>query len=311
MALHTLLGGNGTIAIELIPILQKNGEQIRLFSRNPNPVPGAETVAGDVMNKDEVFQAVSGSDVVYLLVGLLYDKKVWKKSWPVIMQNTIDACKASGARLIFFDNVYMYGKVSGVMTESTPFNPVSVKGKIRAGVDEMLLKEMKAGTLRAIIAKSADFYGPRAKKTSGPGIMVFDRMKQRKTAQCFVNSHQPHSFTYTPDAAHGLYLLATTQSAYGDSWHLPTASPAITAEEFTGIAAKYMKARTKIQVLPKWLVGAIGLFVPIMRELREMLYQSEFPYHFDSSKFEKAFNFRPTSYEDGIRQTAEWYLNNG
>ena len=79
MAVHTLLGGNGTIATELIPILQSNGQQIRLFSRNPKPVPGAENIAGDVLNREDVFQAVKGSDVVYLLVGLEYNKKIWKK----------------------------------------------------------------------------------------------------------------------------------------------------------------------------------------------------------------------------------------
>ena len=225
------------------------------------------------------------------------------------MQNTIDACKAAGARLIFFDNVYMYGRVEGKMTESTPFKPGSEKGRIRAEVDEILLREMNTGGLRAIIAKSADFYGPRAKATSVPGQLVFDKMKQGKTAQWFVNANQPHSFTYTPDAAKGLYLLATTESAYGQSWHLPTASPALTGKEFVAIAAKYMNGRTKVQTLPKWLLSVMGLFVPIMKELGEMMYQSEFPYHFDSSKFEKAFNVKPTSYEEGIRQTAEWFLN--
>src|SRR5260221_9335561 len=132
MALHTLLGGNGTIACELIPILLSNGQQVRLFSRNPKTVVGAETISGDVLKQEDVFEAVKGSDVVYLLVGLEYNKKVWKNSWPVIMRNTIDACKSTGARLIFFDNVYMYGRVVGLMTESTPFNPNSVKGKIRA-----------------------------------------------------------------------------------------------------------------------------------------------------------------------------------
>jgi len=70
-----------------------------------------------------------------------------------------------------------------------------------------------------------------------------------------------------------------------------------------------MNSKAKVQVLPKWLVGMIGLFVPIMKELGEMLYQNEFPYEFDSSKFEKAFQFKPTSYEEGIRRTAEWYLS--
>jgi nucleoside-diphosphate-sugar epimerase len=104
---------------------------------------------------------VAGSDFVYLLAGLDYNRKIWRAEWPVIMRNTIDACKAAGARLIFFDNVYMYGRVDGSMTESTPYNPCSAKGKIRAEIDEMLLKEMKSGEIKAMIATSADFYGPR------------------------------------------------------------------------------------------------------------------------------------------------------
>ncbi len=308
MALHTILGANGTIATELIPILQSNEQQLRLVSRNPKSVPGAETMRGDVLNREEVFQVVKGSDIVYLLVGLDYNRKVWEASWPVIMRNTIDACKASGSKLIFFDNVYMYGRVQGKMTESTPFKPDSIKGRIRAGVAEMLIKEIQAGTLQAIIARAADFYGPRTTATSVASIMIFDKMKKGKTAQWFVNARQPHSFTYTPDAAKALYMLATSDSAYGQTWHLPTAHPALTGTEFVSIAAKYMHAKDKVQVLPKWLIGFIGIFVPIMKELGEMTYQNEYPYEFDSSKFQKAFQFTPTPYEEGIKATAAWYL---
>jgi nucleoside-diphosphate-sugar epimerase len=308
MSLHTLLGANGTIATELIPLLQANARQIRLVSRNPKQVPGAEVFQADVLNRDQVFQAVKGSDIVYLLVGLEYDRKVWKTAWPVIMRNTIDACKAAGSKLIFFDNVYMYGRVKGKMTESTSHNPSSVKGKIRAEINEMLRKEIDKGSLKAIIATSADFYGPRTGKTSVASIMIFDKLKKGKSAQWFVNAKQPHSFTYTPDAAKALYMLSTSDTAFGQIWHLPTAKPALTGAEFISIASKYMHTKDKVQVLPKWLVSIIGLFVPIMKELGEMLYQNEFPYEFDSSKFEKAFQFKPTSYEEGIRQTAEWYL---
>ena len=69
-----------------------------------------------------------------------------------------------------------------------------------------------------------------------------------------------------------------------------------------------MHAEVKVQILPKWLISAVGLFVPIMKEMKEMLYQNEFAYEFDSSKFEKAFQFKPTSYDEGIQVTAEWFL---
>jgi nucleoside-diphosphate-sugar epimerase len=307
MSLHTILGANGTIATELIRVLQANAQQIRLVSRNPKEVPGAEVFQADMLIRDQVFQAVKGSEIVYLLVGLEYNRKVWKSDWPVIMRNTIDACKAAAAKLIFFDNVYMYGRVRGPMTESSPYNPSSVKGKIRAEIDEMLLKEMNAGSLKAAIATSADFYGPRTGKTSVASIMIFDKMKNGKSAQWFVNAKQPHSFTYTPDAALALYMLAMNDRSYGQIWHLPTAKPALTGTEFIAIAAKYMHAKEKVQILPKWLTSVIGIFVPIMRELGEMLYQYQFAYEFDSSKFEKAFQFKPTPYETGIKQTAEWY----
>lgn len=309
MALHTILGANGTIATELIPVMQANGQKIRLVSRSPKEVAGAEIFQADVLNRDSVFGAVKGSDIVYLLVGLEYNSKVWKNDWPVIMRNTIDACKEAGARLIFFDNVYMYGLVKGKMSETTPYHPSSEKGKVRAKINEMLLKEMKTGGLKAIIATSADFYGPRTGKTSVASIMVFDKLKNGKAAQWFANAKEPHSFTYVPDAANALYLLAGSETAFGQTWHLPTASPALTGEAFISLASKYMHAKGKVQVLPKWLVKLIGLFVPIMKELGEMLYQYEYTYEFESSKFEKAFQFKPTSYEEGIRKTADWYLS--
>jgi len=307
MALHTLLGANGTIATELVPILLDNHEQVRLVSRNPKPIPGTESVRADVLNYSQLLEAVRGSDIVYLLVGLQYDHKIWKASWPVIMRNTINACKATGAKLVFFDNAYMYGKVDGPITEETPFRPVSRKGGIRAGIDKMLLDEMKSGGIRAIIAKAVDFYGPRCTDKSAAGVMVFDRMRQGKTAQWFINADKPRSFNYTPDAARALYMLATRESAYGEVWHLPAVSPALTGREFIRIAAKYMNGKEKVQVVPKWLLRIVGWFNPFMSEMFEMMYQNEFAFRFDSTKFEKAFQFTPTPYEEAIRTTAEWF----
>jgi len=128
----TILGSGGAIGSELVKHLT-TGEPVRLASRNPKLVPGAaETVAADLSNFDDTLRAVSGSRVAFLLAGLKYDLNVWRELWPRIMHNAIEACKRSNTRLVFFDNVYMYGKVEGVMTEETPFRPSSKKGEIRA-----------------------------------------------------------------------------------------------------------------------------------------------------------------------------------
>lgn len=308
MALHTIIGANGTIATELVPILLQNNLNVRLVSRNPKPVAGTTTMAADVLNYQQVLQAVQGSTVVYLLVGLEYSIDVWRKSWPLLMRNVINACKAVNAKLIFFDNIYMYGKVSGRITENTPCKPVSKKGEVRAGIANMLMEEMKAGSLQAVIARATDFYGPGVKEKSAPGVLIFDRMKKKLSSQWFINANLPRAFSYTPDCAKGLYLLATNNKATGQVWHLPAAHNALTGREYVALAAKYMQGSTKIQVLPKWLLKVIGWFNPFMKEMYEMMYQYDFPLQFDSTKFEKAFNFTPTPYEEGFKATAEWYL---
>src|SRR4030081_967178 len=110
----TILGAGGAISNELVRELTARNESIRLVSRNPKLVPGvAEAVAADLSNFDDMLKAVSGSTVAFLVVGLKYDLKVWRELWPRIMRNAIEAAKRSNARLIFFDNVYMYGQVDG------------------------------------------------------------------------------------------------------------------------------------------------------------------------------------------------------
>src|SRR5579864_5588489 len=160
MALTTILGAGGPISNELVRILSAKGLPLRLVSRNPKPAAGADTQTADISDQQQAIRAVAGSAVVHLLIGLKYDAKVWKELWPRIMANTIEACKRAGAKLIFFDNVYMYGKVAGPMTEETPYAPASRKGEIRAQIATTLMDEVKRGKLTAMIARSADFYGP-------------------------------------------------------------------------------------------------------------------------------------------------------
>jgi nucleoside-diphosphate-sugar epimerase len=308
MKLHTILGANGTIATELIPVLQAHNEKIRLVSRSPKEVEGAEIRKADVLDYNQVLSAIQGSEVVYLLIGITYKASIWEKEWPLIMRNVIQACIATGAKLVFFDNVYMYGRVIGEMTEETPYNPSSKKGKVRAEVAHMLLHEMASGAITATIARAVDFYGPRATDKSAAGVLVFERMKKGSKAQWFINPDVPRSYNYTPDAAKALYILATDERSFGQVWHLPSVNPPITGRAFIKLAAKYMHGSEKVSVVPKWLLKVIGLFIPFMKEAYEMNYQDEFEFRFNSSKFEQTFGFMPTPYEEAIESTAAWFL---
>ena len=122
--MQTILGSTGIIGTELAKSLSQYTDKIRLVSRNPKLVnPTDQLVVADLTNPEQVHTAVEGSEVVYLTVGLEYKIGVWQTQWPVIMQNVIEACKNHKAKLVFFDNVYVYGLVKGWMKEDTLVNP--------------------------------------------------------------------------------------------------------------------------------------------------------------------------------------------
>jgi nucleoside-diphosphate-sugar epimerase len=306
MNIHTIFGAGGAVAEQLLPILLKNQEKVRLVSRTAKPIAGVESVAADATNYQQTLQAIKGSAVVYLLIGLPYDIRVWRAQWPVIMTNVIKACKESGAKLVFFDNVYMYGKVNGWMTEETPFNPCSKKGEVRAAIASQLIQEIKTGNLQAMIARCADFYGPIGFKTSVPNLLVIQNLLKGKKAQWLGDADQPHSITYVPDSAKALYLLANKPDAFGQTWHLPTAPDLITGRQFVQQAAAALNKTDGVSTIPGWMLGLIGLFNRPLKELKEMNYQSEYAYLFSSDKFNKAFGFTPTSYAEGIKETVAW-----
>ena len=303
---HTILGAGGfagtTLALELL----NQKQAVRLVSRSGRSMPGAEAIAADLMSADDCVAAVHGSDVAYLCAGLQYKLEVWKEQWPRIMSNAIEACKRAHAKLVFLDNVYMYGKVDGKMTEETPYNPCSRKGEVRATIAAMLEDEMKRGGLKALIARAADVYGPYSKQTSVAWVLVFDKLLNGKKAQWMGDAYQPHSFTYTIDCGRGLSLLGLSEEAFGQVWHLPTSNPAPDGKGFIELAAKELGAPASFSVLKSWMVRMAGWFNPMVSELYEMQYQNEYPYHFDSSKFEKHFNYTPAPYPKGIHETLEF-----
>ena len=305
--MQTILGAGGAIGTELLKELMRRQQPVRLVSRNPKEVQGVtETVAADISNLPQTIAAVAGSTVVYLLAGLKYDTKIWHELWPRIMSNAIEACKRANAKLVFFDNVYMYGKVVAPMTEETPFNPCSKKGEIRAQIATSLINEFKSGKLCAMIARSADFYGPDA-RTSVANVLVFDKFAKKQKASWLINDAVPHSYTYTPDAAKSLALLADSESAWNQTWHVPTAPNPPTGKEFIRMAAKEFGVEPKYRILSRPLIKVAGLFDTDIRESYEMLYQSDSAYIFHSSKFTKAFGQESTSYADGVRCTALAY----
>lgn len=309
--MQTILGSGGAIGTELAKALKIYTNEIRLVSRNPKAININDQLhSADLTSSEDVLKAVEGSEVVYLTAGFEYSLKVWKKTWPLVMMNVINACKTHNAKLVFFDNIYMYDSNSlNGMTEDTLINPPSEKGKVRAKIAKMMMDEVEAGNLTALIARSADFYGPNIKNTSVLTETVFNNLNKGKKANWMLSLNHKHSFTYTPDAGKATALLGNSDSANNQVWHLPTAPKPMTGKEWIESIANEMGVQPKSQVLSMFLLKILSLFVPIMKELKEMVYQYDRDYVFDSSKFEQLFGSTPTSYKEGIKEIVNIEFN--
>lgn len=305
--MQTIIGSGGTIAIPLAKELNRRTDRVRLVSRHPKKINDSDELFPlDVKNLNAIEQAVAGSEVVYITIGFDYKLSVWQNTWPPFMAAVIKACKRNSSKLVFFDNIYLYAK-SAIphMTEESPIDPPSKKGKVRRQLHEMIMNEVGTGNLSALIARSADFYGPDTNKSVLAETAAKNLLKGKR-AQAFGDVSKVHTYTFTPDAGKATALLGNTASAYNQVWHLPTTKEKLTTQQWIELIAEEIGVAPKIQVIPKWMLQVMGLFNPTIKEFPEMLYQNELDYVFDSSKFEKAFGMVATAPKDGVRIMMEY-----
>jgi nucleoside-diphosphate-sugar epimerase len=301
--MQTILGAGGAIGIELTHSLKAYTNDIRLVSRNPKSIIGGEELfPADLTNTIQIEAAIKGSEVCYVTIGFDYQTKIWQEKWPSFIKNVVEACIKHQAKLVFFDNIYSIGKdhVKHI-TENSPMSPSSKKGEIRTWLDNYIVEAIDKRNLEAIIARAPDFFGP-VKEKSLLMNLVYDNLKKGKKAQWFCNPQWIHSFGYTPDLAKGTAILGNTPDAYNQIWNLPVDSQEITGLQWVKLFADEMHSTDKIQSLPKWAIKLLGLFVPILRESYEMLYQYDRDYYFDSSKFNNRFSYTPTSNKEAVKE---------
>ncbi len=298
--MQTILGAGGSVGVELAKALPAYTDAIRLVSRTPQKVnSGDELFAADITDPAQVDKAVKGSEVVYLTVGFPYRLKIWQERWPATMRNAIDSCKKYNARLVFFDNVYMYDRdYLQHMTEETPVRPTSKKGAIRQQIADILMNEVKRGNLTALIARSADFTNG---KSSVLHQLVTDNLLKGKKANWLVNADKIHNFTFISDAAKGTAILGNTPDAFNQVWHLPTDATKLTGQQWIELLAGALNANPRYSILSATMLGVLGIFMPVLKEIKEMAYQYDRDYFFDSTKFNQRFSYTPVTAKDAVR----------
>ena len=302
--LHVVVGGSGAIGGAVVEELVRRGHRVRSIGRRaPAGDPAVEGRSADVMDRQQAIDAVAGASVVYACAAPTYTR--WVDEFPTLQANVADAAEAAGARLVAVENLYMYGPTDGPMTESTPMAATGKKGSLRARLSRELLERHAVGRLRVAIGRASDYYGPRA-VNSAVGEQFFAAIAGGKAPRWLGRLDQPHALSYLPDIAAGLVTLGEHPEADGEVWHLPV-SPALTGAEWSKRTAAIIGRPVRPSRVTRPMLVALGIFMPLLRELRETLYQWERPWVVDDTKFRSAFGAGATDVDDGIRRSLEWF----
>ena len=300
--MQTILGANGQIGEELARELKRNyTSDIRIVSRKAKKINDTDTIfSADLSIKEQAIEAVRGSEIAYFTLGLPMDSDLWEKQFLLITQNVIDACKINKTKLVFFDNTYMYPQTDEILTEETHFAPVGRKGKVRAEMAEMLLKEMKTGAIEAVICRAPEFYGP-GKTQSITNTLIFNNIKENKKLKVPLSDAKLRSLIWTPDASRATALIGNTPDAFGQTWHLPIDDHKLTYKGFIAMASEVYGKPLAYSIISGFMFKIGVIFNKRVKELQELLPRYQHDNLFDDAKFKKRFpGFKITTYKQGM-----------
>lgn len=303
--LHVIFGG-GQVGQPLARILGQRGLRVRMVKRSAGAPDGIELMQGDATDPNFCREAARGASTVYHCMNPPYSTRIWADVIPKYINNLIAAAGSSGARLVVLESVYMLGRTGGrPMNEDTPMNPCSRKGEIRAREVQQLFEAHRRGEVRATAGRAADYYGPGA-TLSHIGDQFWKPVIAGRRGRVLVNPDAIHTYHYVPDVAAGLATLGTAgDDAYGKPWMLPC-PPAESMRALTARLSRHLGRDIQLTVMPRWAVRALGLAVPMIREINEMLYQWDEPFVIDDRRFREAFTAQPTEPERAAADTIEW-----
>ena len=301
--------GTGPVGLSLVEHLAAAGEKVTAVNRGGSADVSSEVavVAGDASNPEFTSEVVRGAAVVYQCLNPPYTK--WPELFPPLQAAVLKGAASAGAKLVSFENLYLYGPTSGApLTEDLPFAATGPKGRVRAQMARDLLAAHDAGRVRVAIGRASDYFGPRG-LVSHMGERVFYPALAGKNAQVIGDPDQPHTFSYLPDIGAGLATLGARDEADGRAWHLPNAET-ISTREFIEKVYEATGTDGKVSAMPRLMLNLVALFNGNVREIKEVLFEFEEPFVVNSGDFESTFGQRATTLDEAIPATVDWFRAN-
>ncbi len=303
--IHTVLGA-GPVAKATVTALLARGLPVRVVHRSGTftEQAGLDVLAADITDVTQLTQAFIGSAIVYMCAMPAYHR--WAQEFDTMMTNVLQACTATGSAMVFADNLYMYQESPNTpFTETTPLQPTTRKGVIRARIAEMVQQAHRDGKVKTAIARASDFFGPGVDNAM-LGNRFFPQLIAGKTVQWFGNPDMPHTFTYVPDFGKALVELGVDGMGWGEVWHVPS-SVTCTAREAADATAALTKQSVKLKGGGRLTLRIVGFFIPAAKEMIEMLPHFETPYVVDDSKWHSRMHTSATPWKMALAETVFSY----
>lgn len=293
--------GYGPCGRETVRQLHARGCAVRVAQRRePQGLPdGVTFVACDVLDLASLRRAFAGAAQVVLTVGFPYDGKVWMEAWPITVRNLLEACEENGARIVFFDNLYMYGPQTAPLNETMPLTNYGLKPAARAEASR-IWQEQAIVPVAAL--RSPDFYGPRV-MLSHLGATGLAAIAKGKRASFAFSPEMLHDYAYVPDIGRAIIsLLDAPDDVFGQVWHMPCA-PTKTSRELLELGAQAAGKQLRLSVLSSFMLAGLAPFVNSLGNLKEMAFQWDRPFVVDASKWRTRFWSDVTPFEEGVAAT--------
>lgn len=298
MSTHVIVGA-GAVGSATAALLAERGEQVRIVTRRGGGPehPAIERVAADATDAERLSVLTEGAAALYNCANPLYHR--WPTDWPPLASALLTAAERTGAPLATVSNLYGYGEVAGPITETTPLAATHPKLRIRADLWRDALAAHEAGRIRATEVRASDYIQANSILTFALGKPLLAGKRAYSPAALDV----PHSWTSINDVAAMLITAAEDERAWGRAWHVPTEPPLTVRELATRFAEAAGAAAPKVSAIPYPLMWTVGLFSPLVRELRATRYQFERPFVLDSSAATTTFGLKPQSIDESLRET--------
>ncbi|MGN6607059.1 MAG: NAD-dependent epimerase/dehydratase family protein [Jatrophihabitans sp.] len=288
-----LVVGAGPVGRAVAAELVGRGDEVLVATRSGTEVAGARAIKLDASDAAALTEAAHGAVGIVNAVNPPYHR--WELDWPPVADALLAAAERTGAVLAITGNLYGYGEVTAPMTESTPLASTGKKGRVRVRMWQDALAAHEAGRAKVFEVRGSDYLGGQNVLST----IIAPALRKGRTAFVPADLDAPHSWTDVRSMARTHVAVMDDPTAWGRAWHAPTAAP-VSVRELTAIAAAQLGAKPKVRAMPYPVLWAAGLFVPMVKELRETQHQLRRPFILDSSETEHRFGLEPPAIEESV-----------